>query len=78
MIDQVMAGDHNPKVKMPDAMLDIPRNYNAATDLIGRNLAAGRGGKIAYIDDAGGCTYAQLAERVDRAVNGLHSLGIRR
>ena len=31
----------------------IPRDYNAATDLIGRNLAAGRAAKPAFIDDAG-------------------------
>src|SRR3989454_179114 len=59
-------------------ILELPREYNAAVDLIGRNLAAGRGGKIAYIDDAGSCTYAQLAERVDRAANALHSLSIHR
>ncbi len=52
--------------------------YNAAVDLIGRNLAAGRGGKPAFIDDAGSCTYGELAERVDRAVNALHALGLRR
>ena len=33
--------------------MEIPREYNAAVDLIGRNLAAGRGGKVAYIDDTG-------------------------
>ena len=58
--------------------MEIPREYNAAVDLIGRNLAAGRGGKTAYIDDNGTCTYAQLAERVDRAANALLSMGIRR
>jgi benzoate-CoA ligase len=57
--------------------VEIPRDYNAAVDLIGRNLAAGRGAKVAYIDDAGACTYAQLAERVDRAANALRSLGIK-
>jgi benzoate-CoA ligase len=58
--------------------MEIPREYNAAVDLIGRNLAAGRGGKTAYVDDGGPCTYAQLAERVDRAANALLSMGIRR
>jgi benzoate-CoA ligase len=58
--------------------MELPREYNAAVDLIGRNLAAGRGGKIAYIDDSGACTYAQLAERVDRAANALLSMGIGR
>jgi benzoate-CoA ligase len=58
--------------------MEFPREYNAALDLIGRNLAAGRGGKVAFIDDQGQCTYAQLAERVDRMVNVFHSLGIRR
>jgi benzoate-CoA ligase len=58
--------------------MELPREYNAAFDLIGRNLAAGRGGKVAYIDDAGPCTYAQLAERVDRAANALIAMGIRR
>jgi benzoate-CoA ligase len=52
--------------------------YNAAVDLVGRNLAAGRGGKTVYIDDSGSCTYAQLAERVDRAANMLHALGVHR
>jgi benzoate-CoA ligase len=56
--------------------MDIPREYNAAVDLIGRN--AGRPSKVAYIDDAGTCTYAQLAERIDRAANALKSLGLER
>jgi len=54
------------------------RDYNAAVDLIERNLAAGRGDKTAYIDDSGSTTYAQLAERVDRATNALRGLGIKR
>ena len=56
--------------------VEIAREYNAAEDLIGRNLAAGRGGKIAYIDDAGQCSYAELAERVDRLGSGLQALGL--
>jgi len=58
--------------------MEIPREYNAAVDLIDRNLSAGRGGKIAYIDDSGSCTYAQLAERIDRAASALRGLGIKR
>ncbi len=54
----------------------IPRDYNAAHDLIERNLAAGRGAKLAYIDDAGRYTYADLAERVNRAANALSDLGL--
>ena len=56
--------------------IDIPRQYNAANDLIERNLAAGRGGKVAYVDDAGRCTFADLAVRVNRAANGLTGLGL--
>jgi len=56
---------------------EIPRDYNAAEDLVGRNLAAGRGGKVAYIDDAGQCTFAELAERVNRFGNHLLKLGLR-
>jgi benzoate-CoA ligase len=58
--------------------LELPREYNAAVDLVERNLAAGRGAKPAYIDDLGTCTYAELAERVDRAANALRALGIER
>ena len=58
--------------------MERPGGYNASVDLIERNLAAGRGGKTVYIDDAGSCTYAQLAERVDRTANALLSMNIRR
>jgi benzoate-CoA ligase len=58
--------------------MELEREYNAAVDLVGRNLAAGRGGKIAYIDDAGSCTYDALAERVDRAANVLRAMDLRR
>ncbi|MBS0336910.1 MAG: benzoate-CoA ligase family protein [Proteobacteria bacterium] len=57
---------------------EIPREYNAAVDLVGRNLEAGRAEKVAYIDDTGRHTYADLAERVNRAANALVALGIKR
>ena len=54
----------------------IPRQYNAAWDLIQRNLRAGRGNKPAFIDDAGSYTYGELAERVNRFGNVLAGLGM--
>jgi benzoate-CoA ligase len=56
--------------------VQVPRDYNAAHDLIERNLAAGRAGKPAFIDDAGSTTYGQLAERVNRFGSGLRPLGL--
>ncbi len=56
--------------------LEIPRHYNAAYDLIERNLRAGRGDKLAYIDDRGRYTYRELGERVNRAGNALRALGL--
>jgi benzoate-CoA ligase len=56
--------------------VDIPRDYNAAHDLIERNLAAGRAGKTVYIDDNGVYTYGDLAKRVNRCANALVGLGL--
>jgi benzoate-CoA ligase len=50
--------------------------YNAAADLIERNLVAGRGAKTAFIDDRGHYSYAGLAERVSRFANGVRRLGV--
>ena len=49
--------------------------YNAAVDLIERNLPA-RAGKTAIVDDGGAYTYGELAERVDRCAGALLSLGL--
>jgi len=56
--------------------LAIPRTYNAAADLIGRNLAAGRGDKIAYLDDYGSCTYNELDARSSAFANVLRGTGV--
>ncbi|HTH15473.1 MAG TPA: benzoate-CoA ligase family protein [Magnetospirillum sp.] len=56
--------------------LDLPRRYNAATWFIDRHVAEGRGRKVAYVDPGGGHTYADLAERVNRAGQALLSLGL--
>src|SRR5262245_59129516 len=57
-------------------VVTIPREYNAAVDLVDRNLRAGRGDKIAVRDDRGAFTYADVAERVNRAGNALRALGV--
>ncbi len=49
--------------------------YNAAADLIERNLAA-RPDKMAYIDAGGSYTFADLADRVNRCANALTALGL--
>ncbi len=55
----------------------FPSRYNAAVDLIERNLRAGRADKAAFIDDAGSYSYRELAERVDRCAHALTGLGMR-
>jgi benzoate-CoA ligase len=57
-------------------MNEDPMKYNAAADLIERNLKAGRGAKTAFIDDAGNYSYADLDERVSRFANLVRRLGI--
>ena len=61
---------HPPRV-------EIPREYNAARDLVDRHLATERAGHPAVIDADGTYTYAELAERVRRAGNALLDLGVR-
>src|ERR1700712_2726690 len=56
----------------------IPRDYNFAADIIESNLRAGRASKAAYIEPRGTFTYGQLADRIARFANVLHSLGIKR
>ncbi len=55
----------------------IPRVYNAAHDLIERNLRAGRSGKVAFVDDTATYTYGELARRVGAFAHGLRGLGLR-
>jgi benzoate-CoA ligase len=57
--------------------IDIPRAYNAAHDLVERNLAAGRAGKVAFIDDRGTWTFGDVAERVHAFGNALTALGLK-
>jgi benzoate-CoA ligase len=51
------------------------QNYNAAVDLIERNLAA-QPEKTAYIDEFGSYTYRELAQRANRCAHALVGLGL--
>src|SRR5262249_56521989 len=52
--------------------------YNAASDLIDRNIRAGRGDKPAFIDRQRRLSYAELARETARAANLMAGLGLRR
>lgn len=54
----------------------FPRRYNAAADLLDRHIEAGRGDRLAYIDERGPCTYRELWERANRAGNALRAQGV--
>ncbi|RTL58149.1 MAG: benzoate-CoA ligase family protein [Rhodocyclaceae bacterium] len=62
--------------KASPPLINIPRQYNAAHDLIERNLSAGRGGKAAVIDDHGRYSYQDLADRANRVANALTAAGV--
>jgi benzoate-CoA ligase family protein len=54
----------------------FPPRYNAAVDLVDRHVAEGRGARLAYRDDRGRYSYAELLQRVDAAGGALAALGI--
>jgi benzoate-CoA ligase family protein len=56
--------------------VDLPRDYNAAYDLLQRHVASGRGDHVAVIDDDGRHTYRAVADRALRAAGALAELGV--
>lgn len=58
--------------------LDFAPVFNTAICMIDRHLDEGRGDKHAILCEAGNVTYAQLAERVNRAGNALAALGAKK
>ncbi|MCW5699616.1 MAG: benzoate-CoA ligase family protein [Rhodospirillales bacterium] len=60
--------------KVPET---ITEHYNAAQDLISRNLAAGRGDKPAFIDINGAHTFADIDRLSGKVANLLTSRGVR-
>ncbi len=58
--------------------LHIPRNYNAAHDLIQRNVRAGSADRIAYVDDERSLTFGELDARSSAFAHALGALGVGR
>src|SRR6185436_17595889 len=54
------------------------QSYNAAADMVDRNVAQGRGGKTAFIDPSRRLSYGELAEGCARIGPMLARLGLRR
>ncbi len=66
---QVVGGASPPQI-------EFPRRYNAAVDLVDRHVEAGHGERVAYVDDFGTVSYAQLLARVNRVGHALGGLGV--
>lgn len=56
---------------------DLPEKFNAADDLLAPNLSR-HPDKVAIIDNRGTCSYAELADRIDRMAALLSGLGVQR
>jgi benzoate-CoA ligase family protein len=56
--------------------LEFPERFNAAIDLLDRQLEEGRGSQVAIRTQAGDSTYGQLAAAANRAGNALKGLGV--
>jgi benzoate-CoA ligase len=68
---QASSADHSAS----PPLVTIPRDYNAAHDLLQRNVS--RAGKVAFMDALSGeqLTYGQLAEQSHRFANALRAQG---
>ena len=69
-----MLSDADHEVSPP--VVDVPREYNAAWDLIARNLGPGRGERTAYIDDHGRYSFADLDRASARVAGVLRAAGL--
>ncbi|MDX1434650.1 MAG: benzoate-CoA ligase family protein [Gammaproteobacteria bacterium] len=56
--------------------MEYPRYYNAAVDLVDRNVDEGRGDKVAFIDPARSLTYAALRDGCARFAGLLADFGL--
>ena len=60
-----------------DLKVRLPARFNVAVPFVDRHLAEGRGAKVAIRTASETVTYAQLAERVNRAGNALLAAGLK-
>src|SRR5262249_42861496 len=51
--------------------MSYPRHYNAAADMVDRNVAEGRGAKVVFSDPSEQLTYGELQGRCNRLANVL-------
>lgn len=58
--------------------MEFPRDYNAATDFVDRNVEEGRADKAAFIDPERALTYGELQAGSCRMANLLTGLGLQR
>lgn len=56
--------------------VDLPHEFNIATEYVDGPVAAGHAGRIAYVSGDDRTTYADLQRRVNQAGNALASLGV--
>lgn len=61
---------------LPVPTVTIPEHFNLARSFLDRNLAEGRGDKVAIYYEGQTYSYAQLAELANRTGNGLRDLGV--
>ncbi|MEK6839042.1 MAG: AMP-binding protein, partial [Candidatus Thermoplasmatota archaeon] len=61
---------------MTTSLGHIPDRFNAASFFVDRNIAEGRGDKIAFFHEDRTVTYRQLQEMVNRVGNALLDLGV--
>ena len=56
--------------------MQYPRQYNAVTDFVDRNISAGFGDKTAFADSDRTVTYSELKDNTHRVANLLAAYGI--
>src|SRR5258705_12208981 len=71
-------GCRGPTLERREPAMSPMAVYNAASELLDRNLGDGRGDKPAFIDRQRRITYAELERETARLANFLGRLGLRR